>query len=124
MKSLVKSFSAFTGIGIMYAVLQIVLLWLFVDILTFETLITTAVVATLLYVIKFYTYVFVKLMKNKFMHYNATNFIMLVLNILFVWILVDFLGMLASVSSALVSIIFFILRFVILRKVGIIHHDF
>ena len=118
--SWMKNFTTFTGIGLFYAILQIILLWALVDMQKFNTLLTTILVAFTVYITKFYTYVYVKLIKNEFMHYNAVNLALLILSILFIWFLVDFLGFWASYSSAIVATLFFVLRFFVLSKTELI----
>ena len=120
--SVTKNFTTFSGIGLFYAVLQIMLLWVLVDIQEYNTLLTTILVAFTVYITKFYTYVYVKLIKNKFLHYNTVNLTLLILNIFLIWFLVDFLGFLASISSAIVAALFFVLRFVVLSKTKLIEN--
>lgn len=118
--SISKNFSIFTIIGVIYALLQIFLLWLLIDTLRYNTLLTTAIVASTIYITKFYTYVGIGLMHNKFMKYNVTNLLLLFLSILAIWVLVDFLGFYASISSAITALIFFVLRFAALHKAELI----
>jgi len=106
----------FSIIGIFYAVLQIALLWWLIDILNYPTFIVTAIVVSLIYITKFYTYVWIKLMKKKFWYYNMVNVFLFVLNIVLIWVMVDYLHLLASVSSAIVTISLFISRFFVLKK--------
>jgi len=76
-----------------------------------------------LYISKFYVYVFADLMHNRFVRYNIVNLFVLFLNVVVIWLLVDFLGFYASVSSAIVTFVFFVLRFVVLSKFGLIKDE-
>jgi hypothetical protein len=103
-------------------VLQDVLLWVLIDILKFNTLIITTIVTSGIYVAKYYVYVFVGLMKNQFMKYNVINLATMVVSILAIWILVDFFGWYASISTMVLAVIFLVLRFVIFDKAGMVNN--
>ncbi|MDP7179733.1 MAG: hypothetical protein QF824_00495 [Candidatus Woesearchaeota archaeon] len=122
MRKYIKNFSVFLVIGAVQSVLQVFLLWVLIDILKFNTLIITTIVTIGIYVAKYYVYVFVGLMKNQFMKYNVINLATMVVSILAIWILVDFFGWYASISTMVLAVIFLVLRFVIFDKAGMVNN--
>lgn len=121
--SISKNFSIFTIIGAIQSLLQIFFLWLLIDILKYPSLLMTSVVISTLYLVKYYAYIKVGLMYNKFIKYNMVNFSLFLLNIVAIWILIDFFGLYASISSIIVISFLFILRFMVLNKFGLIKNE-
>lgn len=51
-----RSFAAYTGVGIFITLLNIVLLWLFIDVFNISTIIASTIVVVGLFLFKFYLY--------------------------------------------------------------------
>ena len=119
---LTKNFSIFLIIGILTSVAQALLLWLLVDNLKYPVFITTLIVALVVYLAKYYAYVSIGIMENKFIQYNIINLAILLLNVVVIWLMVNFLGFFASVSSVILAVTFFIIRFAMLSNAKLINN--
>ena len=113
-------FSKYSLVGIIATVLNISLMWLFIDILNFNTKIIAAIVIIALFFLKFYMYIAINLMHNRLDKFFYVNSVSAFLNWLFMWIFVDFLGISAVISSSIIVITLFVLRFIIFKIIKLI----
>lgn len=114
------NFQKYTFIGIIFSLLEIFFLWIFIDLLRKPTLAYSIIVIGVLTVLKFYSYVIVGMMKNRIFRYMLVLGIFYVLNVIFVWLLVELIGFSAAFSSAVISMLFFIIRFLTYDKLKLL----
>ena len=113
-------FSKYLMVGIIVTLLNILFMWLAIDILKFETKISAAIILIFLFFAKFYTYVTVNLIHKNFYKFMIINIISIILNWFFSWILIDFIGISAAITSMMIVTTLFILRFIGFKIIGIL----
>ena len=113
-------FSKYSLVGIIATILNISLMWLLIDILNFNTKISAAIILLGLFFLKFYIYLVIDLMHNRLDKFFYVNSISIFLNWLFMWIFVDFFGISAVISSSIIVISLFILRFIVFKIIKLI----
>ena len=106
-----KDFSKFLIVGMLATFANIFLMWLFIDIFNIPSFIGAAIVVAGIFFGKFYTYVLINLIHKHFLKYATINLSIGLLNIVFVWFLIDMMGVPTAISSAAVVYSLFILRF-------------
>ncbi len=117
-----KNFSKYLMIGILFILLNIFFMWLFIDILLFSTLMGASIVAIGLFLIKFYAYLLVGLIKKQFLKYLFTTGGLAITNIILMWLFVETFHIPTIISSTVIIYSLFILRFIVFDKIGLIKH--
>jgi hypothetical protein len=115
-----KNFAKYFIVGSIFTLLSIFLMWFFIDIAKFSGLIGSTIATAIIFVGKYYGSVFIGLIKPKFIKYSSTAIVFSLLTIFFMWLMVDILGISAIISSSVVTISLFLLRFLSFYFVGII----
>lgn len=109
------NFGKYAAIGIIFSLLEILFLWIFIDLLKKPTFAYTSIIVGALTILKFYSYVFIDMMKNRIARYMLVLGVFYVLDVFFIWMLVK-IGFSAALSSAILSMILFVLRFLAYDK--------
>ena len=124
-KNLVKkyrlNFGKYAAIGIIFSLLEVFFLWIFIDLLKKPTFAYTSIIVGALTILKFYSYVFVGMMKNKIARYMLVLGVFYVLDVSFIWLLVK-IGFSAAFSSAILSMVLFVIRFLTYDKVKLLKY--
>lgn len=118
-----KNFSKYLIVGIIWTALNIASMWFFIDIRGFPTVYASSVIAAVLFFGKFYVYLFVNLIENKFLKYASATIGFYLSSIFFMWLFVDVMGLKAVTSSTIIVAAFFVLRFLFFYKVGLIKNE-
>ncbi len=117
-----KKFSLFMVVGIIKTILSILLTGLFIDILKLDALFSSTAVVVIVFFITYMIYVSTKLVKPQFMKYTSATIGFNIATILLIWILVDYVGLSGFISSAIVTITSFVLRYLFFNIIGLIRH--
>lgn len=115
------NFQKYTIMGVIFSLLEVFFLWIFIDLLKKPTLAYTVIIVGVLTILKFYSYVSIGMMKNRIFRYLIVLGVFYILDVVFIWMLVK-IGFSAALSSALMSMIFFILRFLVYDKVKLLKY--
>ena len=102
MKQLSVNFSKFTIIAVFAAALNVVFVWLLIDVMCFRTVFATTLVVSLIILLKFYAYIYIGLIKRQFFKYSFIQSFSALLNILFTWLLIDVIGIPTIIATILV----------------------
>lgn len=113
-------FALYVFVGIVFVILNIILLWLVIDLLKVPTWFGSSAVTIFLFITKYYSYVAIKLFNKNFIKYAATNVFYSILTIPLVSLSIDFLKIPTLISSSLIVGGMFILRFGTFKKIGLI----
>jgi putative flippase GtrA len=119
-KKLALQFSKYSFIGVTATVINIILMWLSVDLFEINSAIATISVVTLVFFYKFYGYVKIGLFHKKIFKFLSVNIVSAILNMIFVWVLIEKVNLSGAVSAGIVVITLFFLRFIIFKCIGII----
>ena len=117
-----NTFNKYLTIGVIFTIYEIALFWFFVDHLNLNTLIWTIIITGSSTVFKFYAYVVSKMMKKDVMGYLIVLGIFYVVNVALMWILVEIFGVLASVSSGILAVVLFVLRYAAYDKLKMLRN--
>ncbi len=118
-----KKFSSFLLIGIFKMPLSIGLTWLFIDILQIQALLGSIMAVVTGFFLVYFFYVKTKVIKPALMKYASATIGFNIVNILLVWVLVDFVGLSGALSSTIVIGLLFIFRYVFFSKIGLIQYE-
>lgn len=114
------NFKKYAIIGIIFSLLEVFFLWFFIDLMKKPTLAYSTVIIGILTLLKFYSYVAFGMMKNRIFRYMLVLGIFYAINVFFLWVLVEMIGLSALFSSVLLGGAFFILRFLTYDKVKLL----
>lgn len=117
-----KKFSLFLGIGILKSVFTIALSWLLIDIMSMKAIIGSTIVVVTVFILTYFTYVFLQVVKQAFLKYASTTVGFNIATILLITFFVDYVGLSGAVSSAVVAGLLFALRYLTFNKIGVINH--
>lgn len=120
MKRQLKNFLIFFLIGIIWTLLNVLLMWIFIDLLGIPTIIGSTIVVLFVFVTRYYAYVLIGLIHPRFARYTTTNIAFSLANIILVWLFIDILHIPTVVSSAVVIYGLFILKFFAFDKIGLL----
>ena len=115
-----KNFKKYSWVSLTFAFYEVFLLWVFIDKLGKNTLISTILIVGSSTIFKFYFYVYSNMMKNNFLGYMFVLIIFYFINVAGIWFLVEVLGFLASFSSILLAILLFHMRFLAFGKFNLL----
>ena len=113
-------FSKFLFVGIIWTIVNIVLLWLLIDVLGLAGWLGSSIVVFSALIGRYYHYVFLKVIKPHFMKFLGTNFVFSLLTVVFMSLFVDFLHIPAKFSSPLVIGGLFIGKFITFKFIGLL----
>ena len=113
-------FGKYLFVGIIWTLLNIFLMWLFIDILGFSTVTGATIVVIGVFFGKYYSYRIIKLIKDQFTKYAVTNIAFSAAQIPLMWLFVDFVGISVVISSTIITVALYILRFICFYAVGLI----
>jgi len=116
------NFRKYVAIGAIFSLLEIFSLWVFIDIMKKPTLAYSIMIIGALTMLKFYSYVIAGMMKNRIFGYMFVLGVFYILNVVFIWLLVEVIGLSAALSSAFLAAAFFILRFLTYDKVKLLKY--
>ena len=108
-------FYKYTLIGATASLLNIVFVWLLIDILNWKTIIASTIVVGLIFILKFYLYVIFSLIKKQFIKYALIQIISAILNIFFTWLFIEILLIPTIIATTLVVGGLFIGRFIMFK---------
>ena len=114
------NFQKYTIIGVFFSLLEVFFLWVFIDLMKKPTLAYSTVIIGILTILKFYSYVIAGMMKNIIFRYMLVLGIFYAINVVFVWLLVEMVGISAALSSVFLGVAFFILRFLTYDKMKLL----
>ncbi|MGJ3243117.1 MAG: hypothetical protein ACFE0O_09210 [Opitutales bacterium] len=120
MKPRLRNFSRFTLVGLLFYGLSVVLNGLLIDFLAWPTLVTSTAVLVVLFLLKFWLSVRWRIIRNRFGPYLAGNVLLSLLAPVLVWLAVDFAGLPASLSTAGILALVFMLRYLLLGALGLL----
>jgi len=118
-----KNFSKYLIIGVIWTIVYIYVIGVVIDKMGIPTLLGSTISITIVFIGKFYSYVFIDLMKGgfrNFRRYAYVDFVSIFLNIFLVTFTIDFLGVPTRISATIVVIILFIGRFFVFRMINLI----
>lgn len=115
-----ENFGKYLLVGISFTFFNVFLMWLFIDILLFPTVIGATIVVAGLFITKFYAYRLIKLINKQFLKYAFTSVGFAIANIILMWLFVDIFHIATVISSTIIVCGLFILRFIVFEKTGLI----
>lgn len=110
-----REFSKYTTVGIAATFSNIFLMWLLIDVLKINTLLSSSLVVTGIFISKFKAYCRVNLIREQFVKYAIVQGIMRLLQIAGVWYLIDILKLPTVFSAAFVMASIFVLTFMVFK---------
>jgi len=116
------NFQKYAIIGVIFSLLEIFFLWVFIDLMKKPTLAYSMMILGALTIMKFYSYVITGMMEHGILRYMLVLGVFYVLNVAFLWMLVEIIGLSAAISSAFLAAAFFILRFLMYDKVKLLKY--
>lgn len=119
-KKLSVEFTKYSLIGFLITLVNIFLMWLFIDILKIYTLLASSIVVIELNIVKFMAYWKIKLIHKQFIKYTTIQAGSGLLNVIGIWFLIDILHQPTVFSSIFVVGILFVLRFVLFKVTKLI----
>ncbi len=119
-KKLTKEFSKYSIVGFLVTIVNVSMMWLFIDIFKIYTLLASSVVVVFLHVVKYVAYKKFRLIQRQFIKYTTIQVGSGLLNIIGVWFLIDILHQPTVFSSTFVVSILFILRFILFKMTKLI----
>jgi putative flippase GtrA len=114
-KRYTKEFSKYTIVGIFATFSNIFFIWLLIDILKVNTLLSTSVVVIGIFIIKFIAYNKINLIRQQFVKYTVIQVSMRLLQIAGIWYFIDVLNLPTIFSSVFVMGVIFLLTFVVFK---------
>jgi len=115
LKRLSVNFSKFTFVGIIVSLMNIFFVWLLIDILEFKTIISTTIVVGVIFLLKFYSYSLIGLIKKQFFKYSFIQILSAILNVTFTWILIDLIQVPTIIATSVVVVGLFFGRFLLFK---------
>lgn len=110
------NFEKYAVIGVIFSLLEVFFLWIFIDLMKKPTLTYSIMIIGALTMLKFYSYVIAGMIKNRIFRYMFVLGVFYILNVVFIWLLIEVIGLSAALSSAFLAAAFFILRFLTYDK--------
>ena len=120
-ENLLKNFSRYTLIGIVFYFLSVGINGLLIDVLGLPTLLTSLLVLTALFLVKFVVSVYLDVVKNRFTLYLVSNAVISLAAPFGVWHAVEQWGLSASISTAVILAVVFLLRYLVMGKIGLLN---
>ncbi|MFH1770972.1 MAG: GtrA family protein [archaeon] len=120
LKTNIIHFSKYTLIGGIASLINILLVWLFVDIVKLQSFLGISLAVFLVFLLKFYFYIIIKLIKKQFLKYTFIQIISAILNIVLTWILIELFGMNTIIATTGVVAVLFLLRFILFKITNLI----
>ncbi len=117
-----KKFPLFLIIGVVKTMLTIGLTWLLIDILNIGALLGSTIVVIIIFFVTYIMYIITKVIKPEFIKYTYATMGFNIATILLIWFSVDFVGFSGAFGSTIVTGTLFIIRYIFLNKIGLIHH--
>ena len=116
------NFEKYAVIGVIFSLLEVFFLWFFIDLMKKPTLTYSIMIIGALTMLKFCSYVIAGMMKNRIFRYMFVLGVFYILNVVFIWLLIELIGLSAALSSAFLAVAFFILRFLTYDKVKLLKY--
>ena len=117
---LAKNFGKYFIVGLIFTILNVFFMWLLIDVAGIYSALGAALVVITLFFGKFYTYVLIKFLHKRFLRYATVNITSMILNVFFVWLLIEIFNIPTVYSSAIVVLVLFIGRFIAFKKLKLI----
>jgi len=105
------SFSKYLSVGIFVTILSTILSFLLIDMFGIRTLFASTFVGIIIFFIKYFSYINIKLIHRKFVTFMMISLSSVILYIVFSTILIDLLLIPTLLAIPFVIIILFLLRF-------------
>lgn len=118
---LARNFSLYTVIGAVFYGLSVLLNGLFIDLLGFPTLKTSLVVLVGLFLLKFVVSVRLSVLRNRFRLYLISNLLLSLIAPFAVWLAVEKFSLPASLATAVILAIIFLLRYLVMGWLGLLN---
>ena len=118
-----KKMSHFLAMGIVKSLLLIFLSWILIDILRLPAWSGSLGVVILGFFITYFLNVVTRLIKPGILKYFFGTLIFNILTFIFLWFFVDIVGLSGTVSTAIITVVFFFLRYIFFNMIGLIEHD-
>jgi len=115
-----KKFSLFVFIGILKTVFTIALNGVLIDVFGISAFFGSSITAIIVFAGTYFAYVFCNVIKPKFMEYSVSTVGFIILQVVLISLMVYFLGISGTLSSAIVIVVLFVLRYAFFRNIGII----
>ena len=106
--------------GFIWAFLNVFLIWFFIDVAELSGLIGSTIVVIIILLGKYATYLFIGLIKPHFFKYLSTAIVFPVLNVFLIWLTIDIMGAPTVITSAIVAVLLFVLKFIAFNMLGLI----
>lgn len=120
-QSLLHNFSKYTMIGVVFYFLFVGLNGLLIDVLHFPTFMTSLLVFLVLFLVKFFASVYLGVIKSRFALYVASNTLISLAAPFGVWLAVEQWHLPASLSTAVILAGVFVVRYVVMGRVGLLN---
>lgn len=114
-----KNFTKYLIIGLIWTIFNVFFMWLFIDKLGFATIIGSSIVAFFLFFGKYCAYLIIHLIKSDFWKYFTSSIAFVIATPVLMWILVDLMQIPTVLSSLIITLGLFILRFLSFYFLGI-----
>lgn len=115
-----KNFAKYLITGIIYTVLTIFLMWFIIDYIGIPTVVGASLVVVFVFFTKYYIYRAIRFMQKGFLKYTSTVISFHVANVVLMWLFVDILRIPTVISSSIVVVGLFILRFIVFYIIGLV----
>jgi putative flippase GtrA len=119
-KKTAVDFIKFLSVGGVWTLINIVLMWLLIDLLGMAGWLGSTIVVIIAFLGRYYTYLSINLIHNHFIKYASTNITFSVTTILLMSLAVDVLKFPAIISAPVIIMGLFILKFLVFNKINLI----
>lgn len=120
MKIHLKNFLKFIIIGLLWSGINVIFMWLFVEILGISAFISSTISIIAVHIGRFYSYVMIRLIHPHFWKFTYTNIIFTLLNIILMSLAIDVLKINTIIASIIVVGGLFISKFFSFNKINLI----
>ena len=120
MKKHIKYFSLYVIFGVVWSALNVFFMWLVLDIIRMPTLLGSTLVVFGTFILRYYSGLFIGLLKPSFIKYTITNISFSLANIFLVWFFIEILFIPVVIASAVPVVILFILKYFVFNMLGVI----
>jgi hypothetical protein len=110
-----RNFIKYSIIGAIFTFFNVFFNWLLIDILKLNSVLSSSIVVIVLFIGKYYTYLWTKFIQRNITGYLIISASSIILNVFFIWFFVDIIGLSALISSSFVVTSLFIVRYFMLR---------
>ena len=119
-KKLVTDFIKFVIIGILWSCINVLLMWLFVDMMHMYGYISSAISIVAVHLGRYYSYVLIKLLHPQFWKFTYTNITFSIGNVVLMTIAIDILKINTLLASVVIVGGLFALKFFTYKRMNMI----